>query len=452
MTNWRGPGSIEYQYFDPVTGEAIRPVPDIFDDPLVCVRFNKAWRGHVYGALERLLWPDAWQGSDAERDDAMQQIWELIVAIGKGNCEMAGTDCCCPTTLINHFETNKNIVNNDLATYGGDINNITNNYWDYDGTPKDTDRDLILCLTLQQFFSDLFNLAGQMKSEGSSGVVDFLRQLTIGLGVTGGMVSLAYALGLASGAVWLPYVLEAGAAVAGALSDWLDVDDEEIADTSLASDLACCMYDALKGHNPTFAEWCSELGNCLDPLGSPALAAAMAATACTESLWVEYLKAASNMVPVVENFGQYAPCPCNPCDGFSISNGPTDFLATSFLPSSTGTEDHCGLTIHIFAPGRVALDFGEDVCIDRLQLVFYDQIGVVEHYWALLGEQLFDLGTGGVIGECKTADTAAVTPTNSGRFLVLWATDDNADPDDPEGTPITMAFHRLDNQIWYTHP
>lgn len=108
--------------------------------------------------------------------------------------------------------------------------------------------------------------------------------------------------------------------------------------------------------------------------------------------------------------------------------------------------------MHNFAAGRVSHDFGEDVCLSRVQVFFHPQSGVQEHYWALVGDTLFDCGIGGPVGPCLLADSGNVPNDTPGRFLTIWATDELVDPGDPQGTLIPMRFHRIDQLTWNTEP
>lgn len=64
------------------------PASDIFDSPTVCVQVNGAWASHVDGVLERLLYRDAWAGTDAEIERAIGEVRRLLAALGESTpCE-----------------------------------------------------------------------------------------------------------------------------------------------------------------------------------------------------------------------------------------------------------------------------------------------------------------------------------------------------------------------------
>ena len=64
----------------------IRPVPippeDHDDPPLYCLAGNADWMHRLIGALHSLEQPDAWIGTDSEREAAIQNVKELLARIG----------------------------------------------------------------------------------------------------------------------------------------------------------------------------------------------------------------------------------------------------------------------------------------------------------------------------------------------------------------------------------
>lgn len=60
------------------------PEVGIFDTPLVCVRINTEWMSHISGMIERLIYRDAWLGSDHDIDRAVGEIQQFFAALGVG--------------------------------------------------------------------------------------------------------------------------------------------------------------------------------------------------------------------------------------------------------------------------------------------------------------------------------------------------------------------------------
>jgi hypothetical protein len=62
------------------------PIPSvgIFDSPTVNICINSKWAGYVDGALETLLNPCVWDGTDTEVEAAIQEVQKLLVALSNG--------------------------------------------------------------------------------------------------------------------------------------------------------------------------------------------------------------------------------------------------------------------------------------------------------------------------------------------------------------------------------
>ncbi len=59
------------------------PTTGIFDEPTASVCINVRWLGHIDGVLERLLWEDAWAGTDEVKQFAIAQITALMAAMAE---------------------------------------------------------------------------------------------------------------------------------------------------------------------------------------------------------------------------------------------------------------------------------------------------------------------------------------------------------------------------------
>lgn len=63
------------------------PLPvEIFDAPYVCLKVNRKWFTHVLGVLDVLAQYDAWQGTDDEKQAAVDQI-EYLIQSAESGCE-----------------------------------------------------------------------------------------------------------------------------------------------------------------------------------------------------------------------------------------------------------------------------------------------------------------------------------------------------------------------------
>lgn len=91
-------------FYDPLGHAHEIPEPGIFDAPAVNLCINSIWAGHIGGMIARLLPDDAWQGDDAERLAAVNEILKLLNALGDpdniGECNMANG--CCDENQTNY--------------------------------------------------------------------------------------------------------------------------------------------------------------------------------------------------------------------------------------------------------------------------------------------------------------------------------------------------------------
>ena len=76
--------------FDPRHVPLPAPAPDICDAPTVTICVNSEWWSHLEGMISRLLYRDAWQGTEDDIDRAIESIQEVL-AVGKAD----PMGCCC---------------------------------------------------------------------------------------------------------------------------------------------------------------------------------------------------------------------------------------------------------------------------------------------------------------------------------------------------------------------
>lgn len=62
------------------------PTPNVgvFESPTVNLAINARWVSHLDGLLERLLYRDAWSGTESEIDTAIQDVQKLLAVLGSG--------------------------------------------------------------------------------------------------------------------------------------------------------------------------------------------------------------------------------------------------------------------------------------------------------------------------------------------------------------------------------
>lgn len=76
-----------WQHADPADDPRYYPAPvpsaGVFDSPLRFIPVNVQWIGHIDGLLQRLLSEDAWLGTDAEVEFAIQEVNRLLARLDK---------------------------------------------------------------------------------------------------------------------------------------------------------------------------------------------------------------------------------------------------------------------------------------------------------------------------------------------------------------------------------
>lgn len=57
------------------------PTAGVFDSPTVVLCINAEWASHLDGLLGRLLHPNAWIGTEEEKEAAIQEVGKLLIAL-----------------------------------------------------------------------------------------------------------------------------------------------------------------------------------------------------------------------------------------------------------------------------------------------------------------------------------------------------------------------------------
>lgn len=98
--------------FDPRHVPLPAPLPDVCDAPTVTICVNSEWWSHLDGMISRLLYRDAWQGTEDEIDRAIEQVQEIL-AVGKAD----PMGCCCGNSgALTRYNENGEL---EISTDGG---------------------------------------------------------------------------------------------------------------------------------------------------------------------------------------------------------------------------------------------------------------------------------------------------------------------------------------------
>lgn len=275
-----------------------RPAPTtgIFDSPTATVCINRKWVGHLIGVLDRLLWTDAWTGTEAEQELAITQIRLLMASlINIGECGVTfelrqnptnlclleqsldggatwttamDYSTCLPVpdyTEVNNFSetVNQQIIDN-TTLYDGTPQSV---YPDavYDGTPTQAniDRDLALCASLKQVVDMACEITIEWKSQ--QGIL--LGGLAF---ITGAIVHVLLVAGvIVTGGSGYPLAVAISGYVVGAVTALLtDYSIDVLSDQNARQLVACCMLDALEGQTLNKTNFVNSLDNCNFTFGS----------------------------------------------------------------------------------------------------------------------------------------------------------------------------------------
>lgn len=72
--------------YAPVTGPMDIPSVGPFDMPRRCLEVNAEWAGYIIGVLNALAQPDAWSGTEAQRQNAVDMVEQIISQLARENC------------------------------------------------------------------------------------------------------------------------------------------------------------------------------------------------------------------------------------------------------------------------------------------------------------------------------------------------------------------------------
>jgi hypothetical protein len=248
------------------------PTVGIFDAPTVGLCINVEWAGHVDGALERLLWPDAWEGDDATKQFAVSQITALLVSLMLRN--ECGMTCCddiiaeldlikaqlakparpsqsqIRITITQMQNDYHDYIINNYTNWGDDITNVYPQL-SY-GNSGDANRDKALCIICHRFVdlvSDwvIKNIDAKVANQQTVLAVTEFVAAAAGLG--------AWLFGELSYGTMFRNIQDTLDAEVPILSGWITSVSagarSAFQDTVARDDVACAWYNVLKGATPT---------------------------------------------------------------------------------------------------------------------------------------------------------------------------------------------------------
>lgn len=213
------------------------PTVEAFAEPLFGCCINGEWMSHILGALATLEWPDMWEGTDEEKQFALDQIVRIQDAM----------TCRCGTgTRIIQKTVNENYrfqlgLEFNLNGLDGVAPDRPDTFFDEDTADIGDDiirRENALCMACIDYVHTVLDDAARTAED-------------VGVTVGTTLFQPAFALGPMAGAAFV-----AGVAflTLGAIAF--------INDPVSRFEIACCMLDGLKGKAITNVNFESSLSNC----------------------------------------------------------------------------------------------------------------------------------------------------------------------------------------------
>lgn len=328
------------------------PIADISDPPTACLVINREWVPHVIGYLGLMLDQDQWiddEDNNIQRArDAYENIFYQLaspcIRLENGTLlRQNPTNPCyleqsidngaswslafdyskCMNNSIdsilqinNYINETTQIYNDNRTIYNNDITNIANNFA-YDGTLTDDQRDKALCYGLRELVNAISITMSQKIESQESGLNDFLTDLGTVFGGLSGTFSLANTLGVAILGFTASSGLIIGLALAGvatAVAQLFNTSDiSAFEDDDAKAEIACCMYNNLKGQTPQRALWINSLQGCQFEGNAATVATAMAEYLNDMDVYLQFFKILNDYVDIaVNDLLPFCPCESQP--------------------------------------------------------------------------------------------------------------------------------------------
>ena len=243
----------------------VAPTVGIFDAPYGCVRVNKEWLSHVAGMIAVLLELDAWTGDD-DGYAARQEIYKLLAAL-EADCEEIPVACCDDLIIelqqvkneVTNIRNTVNYYNTDTTTILNDYSQLINTYNNSldvvldiapDNKVPSVTGDQALCAAISEFVDTV-----------ALTQIQALDQSTLIAGAVAVAVSVAAAF--ASGGSSLLLQLAAAAGITTGAVGIVDTAAGLIfGDAAALAEVKCCMFDQMKGLEPTLAVFQASATGC----------------------------------------------------------------------------------------------------------------------------------------------------------------------------------------------
>lgn len=387
--------------------------------PYKCYRINLDYIPALVALVDYYAWPDAFIGSDEERQLAADRFAELSAIFSEGNQDCGGDSmteyrenpnlpcdyqysndggitwqpfinlnkCTAAATILTvtaNWHEGDFYIDESMTLYDGDITNIHPEY-EY-GDSHDPDRDAAICWAIDELIDiacaakikmiedDEFNEDSQL---GRAAAFLFaLGELSNDMAAEGIYPQATALAGLA---------LQFSSLVVGVIA-WITKEDVSIyQDEDAKNELRCWMYDAMAGQTPTFAVWTDSADRVLDG-NAEKIRQIVFPLVQGEEAYVAYLRVIADLLDVA--IAGSLPNSCDDCDALwsCLIEDFRDVPNADFerIIDSHGHYDGAG---HLIADGngpggsnRVvwSCQFNADFDIDTM-IVYYTASNLSDH-------------------------------------------------------------------------
>lgn len=257
--------------------QRLPPSTDLLDNPVRCLVVNAEWMSFLSGQVERLAFHEAWEGDHTVRSDAIEKITQILSMMGEcgliTDLRQSPTNACvmeyskdggdtwleamnfheCIGEAVRPIveQTGIDIIDELLEKWDGTADSITE-HLTYDGSPDDVFRDYALCNALQLFI-DAMAEAELNRRFKSIQIWEDVPEILVGIGGILWVTPIPGARVVAFGLALTAAALQVGLPAWGILSQ-ADLENETARDN-----IACVMYERMKGVTPTFSAFQTSL-------------------------------------------------------------------------------------------------------------------------------------------------------------------------------------------------
>jgi len=427
------------------------PSVGVFDEPTRPVCINVEWIPHIEGLLERLVWDDAWEGTDTEVDTAIGEIRKLMVAMAiGGDCVSVGSfrlqqnpENLCQ--LMQSFDggntyslafdyslcsNNNALTTDDISDLSQQIENLRNQFdgstgsiapdMVYDATPDDNLRDTALCHAVYE----LVIIMCEME-------IEYRRQVSLSATITAVILGLVgVAITVLTGATATPFYLAVASALAGGFGTiFAGLSDAILNDKQARIDVACCMKSALDGATISKTAFENSLDSCgfIGTDNNAQLAGAISQMLTQDDIYETFLNELQKAYRLAE-LG-IADCVCDNPEtlwektwDFSVNSGSAD----GWSPYGTGSTWINGL-------GWRATNYSSTQKLNRINLLPSVDINVYYVEYSVIG-------TGSQTVYSTTSNTVGIGAGGSLDGNQAY----NSGVIDTDGQPIEATYIPLD--------